>query len=104
MVSLSYVKYDVAMPKPVDLRREVVAILLNFEGFRKMPEQGEVDALYQIISPSTELYEDYSVVAPFDVREAKDRGDISLISRKALMEGLNENLGVSLVCLSPSAG
>ncbi len=96
VVSLSSVKYDVATPKPADFSRDVVAVLLTFEGFPEARRQEEIDDLYKMIAPGMDLYEDDSVLAPFDVAEARDRQEISLVSREALIEGLNERLGVTI--------
>ncbi len=94
VVALSMVSWD-EVPKPKTTKRPSVTILLAFEGITPEPNQDEIDALYKAISPNMDLYERYCLIPPSEVKQAQEDRQVSLKTRKALLEGLDKKLAVA---------
>ncbi|MEW6347884.1 MAG: zf-HC2 domain-containing protein [Thermodesulfobacteriota bacterium] len=94
VAALSMVSWDEAW-KPKTSTGPRVTVLLSFDAITPGPGQEEIDSVYKAISPDMDLYQSYSLVRPSEVKLAQEKGQISLKTRHALLQGLHKKLAVA---------
>jgi hypothetical protein len=76
-----------------------VAIIIQFHGLEKPPEQGFVDSLYQALTPTSKWRKEFDFVAPIKLKQAVAEGAIKAATTPELLEGLRSKLDVAQVML-----
>ncbi len=74
-----------------------VAMIVQFQGFEKPPEQGLVDSLYQALRPTSKWKREFDFVPPIKIKQAIAKGAIKAETTKGLLEGLRSELDVAQV-------
>jgi hypothetical protein len=80
-------QYTLAKPK--------VAVILYFKDFRPPPTRELVNSLYRAIEPNQQIGRTLDFVSPDELKEAIDGGEIRSDTKKELMDGLREKMGMS---------
>ncbi len=97
MIAMSSVTWEgVAKPKSFRPEAARVAIILALKDFQPALKQKRVDALYNSLAPSMEIYERYQVVPPASVSEAVRKGDVDSSDRNSMLAGLRDKMGIAL--------
>jgi hypothetical protein len=107
-IALSSVTWQgVPKPKSFGPSRHRAAILLVLKDFPAALPQKKVDAFYQALAPTMELYKRFQIVSPAELTDAIEEGQVRADSRKAVLRSLHKKLGVStavVVTLMPRGG
>jgi anti-sigma factor RsiW len=100
LIALSSVTWENA-PKPKVLQpaSKRAAIIIVLKDFR--PELGrmQIDALYDAVTPTMDVYERYHVVPPAEIMAAARKGLIDQSDRTNMLRGLKDHLDLNKVVL-----
>jgi hypothetical protein len=94
-------------PKSFEPSANRLAMLIAFKGFDRPVPQAEVDALYQALAPTMELYERFQILPPKVVKDAVQKGRSALRDRTELLDRLKKRLNISyavMVTITSRAG
>jgi hypothetical protein len=100
VVALSSVAWEKA-PKPKGLHPSVprAAIVLSLKDLDPPWPKERIDALYQALAPSMEMYDRIQILTPAMVRQSLDRSDLKLRDTRAVAKAVAEKLSLSAVAV-----
>jgi anti-sigma factor RsiW len=98
VIALSSVTWENA-PKPKVLQptSKRAAIIIVLKDFRPEPGRTKIDALYDAVTPTMDVYERYYVAPPATISEAVRKGLLDPSDRTKMLRGLRERLDLNKV-------
>jgi hypothetical protein len=100
VIALSSVTWESA-PKPKVLQptSKRAAIIIVLRDFHPEPGRTKIDALYDAVAPTMDVYERYYVAPPAKISEAVRKGLIDPSDRTNMLRGLKRRLDLSEVVI-----
>jgi len=98
VIALSSVTWENA-PKPKVLQptSKRAAIIIVLKDFRPEPGRTKIDALYDAVTPTMDVYERYYVAPPAKITEAVRKGLVDPSDRTKMLRGLRDHLDLNKV-------
>lgn len=98
VIALSSVTWENA-PKPKVLQptSKRAAIIIVLKDFRPQPARTKIDALYDAVTPTMDVYERYYVAPPATISEAVRKGLVDPSDRTKMLRGLKDHLDLNKV-------
>ncbi|HTY21736.1 MAG TPA: zf-HC2 domain-containing protein [Desulfomonilaceae bacterium] len=92
-IALSSVTWEgVPKPKVVQPVTKRVAIIVALKNFQPPLSRAKINALYEAVAPTMDIYERYDVLTPFVVSEAVKKGLIDTSGRAKMLHDLRSSL------------
>jgi hypothetical protein len=95
-------RYAKAPPKKGP--RPKLALVILFEDVAQAKEQKVIDSYYRNLEPTPRMESQYRVIPPYKLKQAVEKGDISLDSKEAFQQGLRRELNASAALFATVRG
>jgi len=100
VIALSSVTWESApKPKVFQPSSKRVGIIIILKDFRPEPDRAKIDALYDAVAPTMDVYERYYVAPPAKISEAVRKGLVDPSDRTQMLRELKDHLGLDKVVL-----
>ena len=100
LIALSSVTWENApKPKVFQPASKRAAIIIVLKDFRPEPGRTKIDALYDAVTPTMDVYEHYYVAPPAKISAAVRKGLIDPSDRTTMLRGLKDHLDINEMVL-----